>query len=340
MITGVQPLPYTSALITGGDGFVGGWLTPVLRAALPADAKVHLLGRRRPEGAGEGFFQADLLDAGSVEKAVAQIRPDLLIHLAAQASVGQSIMGAADTWAINAVGTLHLARACVASGFSGTFLFVSSAEVYGRSFNQGTVTEVSPLDPQSAYARSKAAAEAILDDVLPQEAQLIVTRPANHSGAGQDTRFVLPSFAAQIAAAEQASDPVLRVGNLDAERDFLDVRDVVTAYVSLLRVAPTLRRRETFNIASGSPIAIETLLQSLLTLTQAKIRVEQDPARMRPSEIATTRIAAQHIRSIAGWEPVHPVNTMLRDILQDARHKAFGDPPDMPGRSRDTLGGK
>lgn len=315
-----QPLPYTSVLVTGADGFVGGWLTPVLQSALPADAKLTALGRKPAAGVA-AFVQADLLDREAVERAVVQASPDLIVHLAAQASVAQSATGAADTWSVNTIGTLNLARACASAEFTGTFLFVSSAEVYGRSFNDGLVTEGTSPVPQSAYARSKAAAEALLGDVLPFEAQLLVARPANHSGPRQDTRFVLPSFASQIAAIEQGAEPVLRVGNLDAERDFLDVRDVADAYVSLLRAAPTLARRETFNIASGTPVSIGSLLQALLELTPASIGIEQDPARMRPSEIATTRINAERLRSVTGWHPSRSLDDMLRDLLGNARHQ-------------------
>jgi GDP-4-dehydro-6-deoxy-D-mannose reductase len=320
MPSDAQPLPYTSVLVTGAEGFVGGWLTPVLRAALPAEARLVALARK-PAAGSTAFVQADLLDREAIAQAVVQAGPDLIVHLAAQASVAQGATGAADTWAVNTTGTLNLARACASAGFTGTFLFVSSAEVYGRSFNDGIVTEGTPLAPQSAYARSKAAAEALLDDVLPLDAQILVVRPANHSGPHQDTRFVLPSFASQIAAIEQGAEPVLRVGNLDAERDFLDVRDVADAYVALLRAAPALSRRETFNIASGAPVSIGSLLQALLALTPAAIRIEQDPARMRPSEIAATRIDAGYLRSVARWHPCRSLDDMLLDLLDDARHQ-------------------
>ena len=317
------PLPYSSVLVTGADGFVGRNLVPVLQRRLRPAARLALSTREpfAPYGQTEPLG-LDLRDPASIRAAVAERRPDLVIHLAAQSSIGQSAELAAESWEINAFGTFHLARAIAASAPEATMMFISSAEVYGRTFNLETATERSELRPQSVYARSKAAAEALLADILPPTARLIVARPSNHSGPGQDSRFVLPSFAEQIAQIEAGhSEPVLRVGNLGAERDFMDVRDVIRAYERLLDAALNLPERSTFNIASGRPLPIRHFLDRLLALSETPIEVAVDPSRMRPSEVPRAALDASAIRDVTGWVPVLSVDEMLDTLLQDQRSR-------------------
>lgn len=319
-------LPFRSVVVTGGDGFVGKLLVAALAPRLAPDAQLRLLGLRdRPSTGKISRTPVDIRDEAAVEAALAEASPDLVIHLAAQSSVAQGLRadGTADTWRVNLGGSLNLAQACARQGFAGTLLFVSTAEVYGRSFKDGPVHESSPLLPQSAYGRSKAAAEAMLGDVLPELSRLIIVRPSNHSGPGQDDRFVLPSFARQIARIEAGEqEPILSVGNLDAERDFLDVRDVINAYLALLNSAPSLGKRVVFNIASGQTTKIATFLDHLLALSSSAIRVEHDPARMRPSEIARAAVDGGAFREATGWRPMHPIDEMLADILAEARQQA------------------
>jgi GDP-4-dehydro-6-deoxy-D-mannose reductase len=314
-------LPFRSALITGGDGFVGRFLIVALAPRLCSDARLTVLGSTGATPKGAALRLAvDLRDRQQVERAVRDTRPDLIIHLAAQSSVAQaSPIGAGETWAVNLGGTLNLAQACAAHDFNGTFLFTSSAEVYGGSFLHGAADEATRLAPQSAYARSKAAAEAALADILPPPAQLIVARPGNHSGPGQQGCFVLPAFATQIAAIENGSGETLRVGNLEAARDFLDVRDVVNAYLAILASAGRLGDRVVLNVASGRTERIATLLERLLRLAARDIKVEVDPARLRPSDIANASINADRLRQATGWRPTYDVNDMLCAILAHAR---------------------
>ncbi|MGN7161584.1 NAD-dependent epimerase/dehydratase family protein [Sphingomonas sp. SAFR-052] len=299
-------------MLTGAGGFVGRYLVPALRSRMADDATLHFMDRT-------GSAPVDLLDPIGVHDLIERVRPDLVVHLAAQSSVGQSAGKAADTWRVNVGGTVNLAQAVATVSPECVFAFASSSEVYGAAFNHGTVTEETPPLPMSPYARSKRAAEDALSDILGENNRLILFRPANHSGAGQDTRFVLPAFAKQIACIEAGTiPPVIRVGSLTAERDFLDVHDVVDAYLRVL-AAPVMARKTVFNIASGCPVPIGRLLEILLTLTTKGVTVEQDPARMRESEVFRTSIASDAIRNEVAWAPLITLEQTVADVLADCR---------------------
>ena len=318
------PLPFSRILVTGADGFVGRALLPVLRRRLSASATIHRASRTaapdRPE-----ICLFDLEDPASVDRAVRDIRPDLVIHLAAQSSVGQSIGGGRRTWTINMGGSLALGLALARHCPECTLFYTSSAEVYGRNFNSGIATEATPLAPQSAYSRSKAATEAMFSDVLPETARLVIVRPSNHIGPGQDVRFVVPSFAAQIVAAERGDQPpTVSVGNLDARRDFMDVRDVVAAYLALLAQAPQLPARTVFNVASGDTISIDEILQRLRAASSAPVDIVVDPARVRPSEIPVAALDASRLRNTVTWRPRHPISDTLAAIVDDLRRSGEG----------------
>jgi GDP-4-dehydro-6-deoxy-D-mannose reductase len=316
-------LDFQSILVTGAGGFVGSYLLPQLRAAIADGARITACVREADRTLdGVTTAQVDIGRADEVNRLVETTRPDLLIHLAALASVGQSATATATTWQVNVGGTLNLATALRAHSPSCAVLFGSSVEVYGARFNDGVVDEQTQPAPLSPYARSKQAAEWVLGDVLSPDNRLIVARPCNHSGPGQTEDFVLPAFAAQIAAIESGRQPpVLRVGNLDAARDFLDVRDVVDAYLALLAAAPTLPARSTFNIASGQPQTIASMLDRLLALSDTPIEVERDPARLRPSDVPSTRIDAARLREATGWKPTRAIDAMIADLLASHRER-------------------
>ncbi len=326
-MTGAAPSParYRRILMTGGTGFVGGHLCPRIIDAFP-DAERLMLTRSGDGVTRSGFdnHAIDLTDHASVDAVFARFRPDLVLHLAAQAAITAASAAKQDTWRLNVEGTLHLAGAIARHAPGTTFLFVSSAEVYGLAFKDGPATEETVPRPMNAYARSKFAAEMALADVLPEEASLVVARAFNHTGPGQDTRFALPAFAAQIAAIEAGrSPPRLMVGNLEAQRDFLDVRDVCDAYLALVRWAPA-GGRETVNVASGKAHRMRHLLDELCAQSSATFEVLNDPARMRPSEIECSIGRPDKIMYATGWRPKIPISATLRDVLQAQRDLARG----------------
>ena len=310
-------------LLTGGAGFVGTRLAPRLAGAFPNAERVLLV--RCDDGdnqATPGWRTevGDVVDRETMAELVASLRPDLIVHLAAQASVGSSASHAAVTWEVNFGGVYALARACARAKLPTTLLFASSGEVYGRSFLAGPVDEDAPLQPVNAYARSKAAAEGALHDLMPQEARIIVARAFNHTGAGQDARFVIPSFAKQIAAIEQGLQaPTIQVGNLDAARDFLDVGDVCDAYLRLIAQADVLPHRATFNIASGRAYRVGDLLARLQRLASCDFAVEIDPLRLRPIDIPRAVGVNDRLRAAIGWMPTTPIARTLEDVLNGAR---------------------
>jgi GDP-4-dehydro-6-deoxy-D-mannose reductase len=304
-------------LFTGATGFVGHYLAPAVLGAYPDSARQIL--RRKSDGVSrQGWESAnvDLLDAKAVDAAIADFKPDLVLHLAAQASVEASADAAEATWRLNFGGALSLAAACSRHAPEATFFYVSSSEVYGESFRHGRAREETPLKPMSVYARSKAAAESMLADVLRPRARLIVVRPFNHTGPHQDRRFVLPSFAAQIAGIEAGRQPPrLEVGNLDAARDFLDVRDVCAAYLGLLRHAPALAPRSEFNVASGEAFALRDLLDMLRGLSRRAFDVAIDPARLRPSDIPVAIGESAKLFAPIAWRPAIPISDTLGALL-------------------------
>lgn len=311
---------FRSVLVTGANGFVGRYLVPSLQARLSPGAALHCIGRDRPDS-------VDLLDRDSVDAAVRRHRPDLVVHLAAQSSVGQSAGMAAGTWLTNVAGTTNLAKSVAEHCPQAVVAFASSSEVYGAAFKGGPVDERTLPQPLSPYSRSKRAAEDALADTLSATNRLITFRPTNHSGAGQDTRFVLPAFAAQVARIEAGLiPPTIKVGSLTAERDFLDVRDVVRAYLAGIEAAAE-GNRLTLNIASGRVVPVGRLLDGLLKITKVDIQVEQDPARMRPSDIPSAEVDSRAIRELTGWKPQIDLDDTIADVLGSYRRQVASNPP-------------
>jgi GDP-4-dehydro-6-deoxy-D-mannose reductase len=308
-------------LLTGGSGFVGSYLSQALASAYPEARRTVLTRPGEPfVGADWTPVTADLLDEAALEAVARDLKPDLVVHLAGQASIGRALGAAELTWRVNFHGSFNLAAALARHVPQTTVLFSSSASIYGESLRLGPADESTPLRPIDAYGCSKAAAEAAFGDILAQGSRLIIARPVNHSGPRQTSAsFVLASFAAQIAGIESGRlEPRLHVGDLSKARDFLDVRDVVDAYLALIGASERLPDRiSVFNVASGEARTIKSLLESLRAIAARPFEVAVDESRLRPvgADVPRASIDAAHLRAATGWRPRRSIDEMLQSLL-------------------------
>ncbi|HBY46619.1 MAG TPA: GDP-mannose 4,6-dehydratase [Thermomicrobiales bacterium] len=308
----------TTAVITGASGFVGRHLVHELEQE--TDWRVVGLARHASVlGARTHVLACDLLDEALVRRTIEHVAPDVIFHLASHSYVPQSVAAPAETLTNNLVGQLNVLEAVRSAGLSAGIVAICSAEEYGFVGPDETpITESQPFRPGNPYAVSKIAQDMLAYQyALSYGMPVVRMRPFSHIGPGQSDRFVLSSFARQIVDAEMGRiEPVILVGNLDAVRDFLDVRDVVRAY---RLVAVDIVPGEVFNLASGVGRRIGDLLDLLITLSRAPLEIRQDPARLRPSDVPVLIGDASRFRSRVGWEPRVPIETTLTDILDDWR---------------------
>ncbi|MCX6545479.1 MAG: GDP-mannose 4,6-dehydratase [Acidobacteria bacterium] len=302
-------------LITGAAGFAGSHLLDVL---LPRDCRV--VGWRRPGiGAevqarypGVEWLEIELLDRDVVRRAIAGLAPDVIYHLAGAPHAGQSWGASADTLAINVLATHPLIEGIRAAGLRTRVVIPSSAYVYRPADH--ALSEDDPLEPANPYAISKIATElaarrATLHDGIP----VVVARSFNHLGPRQDASFFGSAVARQIARIEAGlTDPVIRVGNLDARRDFTDVRDTVRAYVALAERGQPGR---IYNVCSGHARVMRDLLDGLIALARVPVNVQQDPDRLRPNDTPLLLGDPSRMTSEIGWKPEIPFEVTLRDLL-------------------------
>jgi len=308
-------------LITGAGGFVGGHLVDALRQQL-IDAEIRPT-TIRPHAVPDGSYlqQLDVTDAAAVTRAIADFHPTHLVHLAGLSTLAGAEADRHATWQVHLFGTLNLADAILARSPDCVLLFVGSGEVYGATAQSGLpLGEASVLAPMSEYAASKAAADLALGAMATKGLRSIRLRPFNHTGPGQSDRFAVPNFAKQIAGIEAGLLPsVIKVGNLEVERDLLDVRDVVGAYASAVTRSESLANGVVLNIASGIPVRIRDLVEKLVALSSCPIRIEQDAARMRPNDTPRYVGDATRARQLLSWSPQYQIAQTLDDVLTSFR---------------------
>jgi GDP-4-dehydro-6-deoxy-D-mannose reductase len=266
------------------------------------------------------LLEADLRDYTSMHAALERSRPDVIFHLAAQSFVPSSWSAPNETLTTNVSGQTNLFEAVRALRLDPVIQIACSSEQYGLVLPGETpIRETNPLRPLSPYAVSKVAQDYLGYQYFQSYGLKVVrTRGFNHTGPRRGHVFVTSNFCSQVAAIELGlQEPVIRVGNIDAIRDFTDVRDMVRAYWLAVTKA---RPGEVYNIATGSGIAIREMLERLIALADVEVKIEVDPERLRPSDVEILIGDASKFKADTGWEPRIPFDQTLRDLLDYWRH--------------------
>ena len=301
------------ALITGSLGFVGPYLRRELAAFGYTTVGLDLQG-------GDNTIAADLLDAVQVQTVIAREKPDVVFHLAGQANVARSWKIPQKTVELNVVAALNLMEAVRGANPDCRMVMVGSSDEYGNLGEAGRMVDESiAARPQTPYAVSKKAQEEMAGVYVRTYGMWIcMTRSFNHGGAGQAKGFLIPDFASGIVAVERGEAPCLRVGNLEARRDFTHVKDVVRAY---RLIAEKGRPGEVYNVGSGTTHSAQEILDLLCSVATCEIPVEQDPAKMRPSDTPVICCDHSKLTRDTGWEPEYGLDAILQDALEDWRSR-------------------
>jgi len=315
------------ALITGITGFAGSHLADYL---LAEQADVETFGTYRWRSRMENIdhldgkinlLECDLRDAAAVHGVLAEVRPDYIFHLAAQSFVPASWRAPSDTLTTNLIGQTNLFEAVRLLELDPVIQIAGSSEEYGLVLpDEVPIKETNPLRPLSPYAVSKVGQDLLAYQYfMSYGLKTIRTRGFNHTGPRRGEVFVTSNFAKQIASIEAGlREPVIRVGNLDAQRDFTDVRDMVRAYwLAVTKATPG----EVYNLASGKAVTIRELLDQLLALSETKVEIQVDPDRLRPSDVEILLGDYSKFHADTGWEPSIPLEQTLRDTLDFWRQK-------------------
>lgn len=310
-------------LITGINGFVGGHLAERLMAnphyqlfgiARTAELSLPSLTNR------VALRQLDLRDSERIKECLDAIKPDVIIHLAAQASVAKSFSDPIGTMQDNVIPSIALMQYAVELKLDPLCIFAGSNEIFGMvAPDEMPINEQQPLNPVTPYGVSKASVDmAAYQWFVSHKVRTIRLRLFSHIGPRQSDAYAISAFAAQIAKIEAGlQEPILKVGNLSARRDITDVRDVAAAYEALITHG---QPGQAYNVGAGQSHEIRHLLEQLVSYSTVPIRIEVDPARLRPVDVpdvvCDNRLLTQH----TGWQPQIPVTQTMHDILAYWRH--------------------
>lgn len=297
-------------LVTGASGFAGSHLVErLLQSHDAVNAWAHSARSPRPTADSRVQWDVvDLLDRRTVERTLESTAPSVIYHCAGLPHVAESWSRSGRALEVNAYGTHLLLESAARLGQAPLVVVISSALVYRPAATPLSEDDViGPIDP---YGVSKLAQEMI---AARASVPTVIARPFNHAGPRQSAAFVTSSFARQIAEIEAGgAEPILRVGNLDARRDITDVRDTVRAYETL---ADSGRPGRPYNVCSGTAYRVGDLLDKLLTMARVRVRVEQDMARLRPSENPVVLGDPSRIAAETAWRAVIPIEQTLSDLL-------------------------
>ena len=313
------------ALITGITGFVGSHMAELL---LSEGLEVYGIGRWRSKKEHIGhlngkitILEADLLDPHSLDQIMLAVRPDYIFHLAAQSYVAASWTSPAATLEINVVGSANLFESVRKAQINPKIQIACSSEEYGMVYpNEVPIKETNPIRPLSPYGVSKAAMDFLGYQYNQSYGMKIVrTRGFNHTGPRRGEVFAESDFAKQIAEVEKKLKvPIIEVGNLEAKRDYTDVRDMVKGY---FLAAEKGESGEVYNICSGKAYKIAEVLDMLLSFSKVKIKIKQDPKRMRPSDVPILLGDNSRFVKQTGWKPTIPFEKTMEDLLNYWRER-------------------
>ena len=313
-------------LITGITGFAGSHLAECLLKR--PDVEVHGTQRWRSNTQNIDPFKArialhgcDIRDASSVRDVLDRIRPDRIFHLAAQSFVPMSWSAPTESLSTNLIGQLNLLEGIRQIGINPLLQIAGSSEEYGLvNPEELPIRESNPLRPLSPYAVSKVGQDLLgFQYFMSYELNIVRTRGFNHTGPRRGDVFVESNLSQQIARIEAGlQEPVLTVGNLDTQRDFTDVRDMVEGYwLALEKGTPG----EVYNICTGHALSIRQILEMLLSMSSVRVRVVEDPARLRPSDPSILLGDHSKFSQATGWQSRIPMERTLQDLLDYWRQK-------------------
>lgn len=314
-------------LITGITGFAGSHLADYI---LANHSDVEVFGTIRWRSRRENIchieekivlFEADLKDIVSLEKCLAEIKPDRIFHLGAQSYVPFSWNCPVETFTINSIGQINLFEAILSLKLSPKIQVAGSSEEYGFVYpDEVPMKETNPLRPLSPYAVSKVAQDLLGWQYFKSYGLRVVrTRGFNHTGPRRGEVFICSNFAKQIAEIEKGKrEPIIYVGNLEAKRDFTDVRDIARAYWLSIEKG---EEGEVYNIGTGKAYAMKEVLDMLLSVSKVNVKIEVDPLRLRPSDVPILLSDCTKFVNLTGWKPKIPFRDSLQDLLNYWRER-------------------
>jgi GDP-4-dehydro-6-deoxy-D-mannose reductase len=314
-------------LITGGTGFVGPYLIRFLKSF---DTKLVVVssGNAAVRESEVDYCKADICNSDDIETVIREVKPDQIYHLASISSVPASWSNPRLAFDVNVIGSYNVFEAAMRLPSPPRILNVSTSQVYATS--DVALLETTATGPDNPYAATKAMAELlVVQHRRSKEGGIITVRAFNHTGPGQLPSFVLPSFVKQLAEMEAGvSPPVLKVGNINVKRDFTDVRDVVIAYCQLLKKGIV---GEIYNVCSGHAVLLADIVQELQKNCNVPVKIEVDPARLRPNEVQQVVGDPSKIHRVTGWSPQIPLENTLKDLIAYWRDRINRDAVDGHG---------
>lgn len=303
------------ALIIGGAGFVGNYLIQHLKDDLKWDVYVTKMGNDTLDKQGTEIYNLDILNKLQIIEVLDKIKPDCIIHLAAQSSVSLSWKNPALTIDVNIKGSVNLLDAVREVGLQPRILLIGSGEEYGRIKPEETpIVEDNVVRPGNIYAATKAC-QNMIGQIYAEayDMDIMMVRAFNHIGPNQAPMFVVADFCKQVAEIEKGEkEPIIYTGNLEVKRDFTDVRDVVRAYGLLLQKG---KKGEVYNVGSGKAVSIKSILDKILSFATVPIKAETDPAKLRPVDIPIIEADITKIEQSTEWQPEISLEKTLIETL-------------------------